>query len=202
MAKQSFRKPPKEEKYPEKYWCFRDWIPNPVINTRTAVSFPRFISQGAKNLVGSRSLVHTLPPVSSLATSQPLCPTVLVVVLVSPHGHCWAAWSGSPLEMGHSWRDLSVNDRSLDQTNSSSLHSAADCTPVTLPWSWDTSQGLRFPAWTEKSFLTPGKEILYSQIRGKLLVAGDSTTQKSMWLIPVDLNCCPRLELRLGLAMF
>lgn len=48
---------------------------------------------------------------------------------------------------------------SLDEPNPSSLQFAADCTPVTLPWSWDPSQGLRFPAWTEKSLLAPGKEI-------------------------------------------
>lgn len=46
--------------------------------------------------------MHTLPTVSKLSASQPLYPTVLAIQ-VSPRGLCWAAWPGSPLEMGHSW---------------------------------------------------------------------------------------------------
>lgn len=51
-----------------------DGTPTMRLTHEESVGFPRFIYQGAKKVVGTRSLTHTFPMAYNLTMSQPLYP--------------------------------------------------------------------------------------------------------------------------------
>lgn len=71
------------------------------------------------------------------------------------------------------------------------------CVVVISPW----AQGCRFLPWDWKIFPTQGRDPLLAN-RSSLSCWQHAKLMliKSMWLIPLDINCCPSLRRRLDLA--
>lgn len=121
--------------------------------------------------------------------------------------HSMAAWPSSPLWLWNLSRLLLEAEQFLLTTDLWMspvwvlCKLQLDCMPVTLPLSWDTSQGLRFLTWDRDSSSPKAKRpLIHNRSSVNCWYLAKLILMKPMWLIPLDMNHCPALGLRLDWA--